>query len=90
MSCGRPHEVDCRDVLARVYIYLDGELDETDCAKVRQHLDECAPCLQEFGLEEEVKKLVHRHCGRDPVPGGLRAKVLDRIQQVAGSRLPAD
>jgi mycothiol system anti-sigma-R factor len=82
MSCGNPHEVPCTEVLARVYNYLDGELDGVGCAEIRQHLDECGPCLREFGLEEVVKKLVHKHCGRDLVPGDLRARVLVRIQQV--------
>lgn len=82
MSCGKPHAVDCRDVLARVYQYLDDELIDADCSEVRQHLDECGPCLREYGLEEAVKKLVAKHCGCDPVPADLRSKVLVRIQQV--------
>ncbi len=82
MSCGKPHETPCSEVLARVYSYIDGELDDANCAEVRQHLDECGPCLREYGLEEVVKKLVHRHCGSDLVPGDLRSRVLIRIQQV--------
>ena len=27
MSCGHPHETDCREVLAQLDEYLDGELD---------------------------------------------------------------
>lgn len=84
MSCGNPHEVDCRDVLDRVYTYLDDELGEVDCAEIRQHLDECAPCLREFGLEKEVQKLVNRCCGNDPVPAELRSKVMARIEEVRG------
>jgi hypothetical protein len=38
--------------------------------------------LREYGLEEVVKKLVHKHCGHDLVPGDLRARVLTRIQEV--------
>jgi mycothiol system anti-sigma-R factor len=53
-----------------------------DCARVRQHLDECGPCLRAFGLEEAVKRLVGKHCGCDPVPEGLRAKVLGKIREV--------
>jgi mycothiol system anti-sigma-R factor len=82
MSCGNPHEVDCSEILGLVYEYIDNELDLTDCAKVRQHLDECGPCLEMYGLEEEVKALVHRSCGCDEVPRDLRGKVLIRIQQV--------
>jgi len=82
MSCGKPHEVPCSEVLERVYSYLDGVADEAACAKIRQHLDECGPCLREYGLEEAVKRLVHKHCGHDAVPGELRIKVLTRIRQV--------
>lgn len=82
MSCGNPHEVPCTEVLDRVYAYLDGELDSPGYAKIRQHLDECGPCLREYGLEEVVKQLVHKHCGHDTVPADLRTKVLGRIEQV--------
>jgi mycothiol system anti-sigma-R factor len=82
MSCGKPHEVPCSEVLDRIYAYLDGELDDADRAEIRTHLDECGPCLREYGLEEAVKRLVHKHCGCDPVPGDLRAKVLIRIREV--------
>jgi mycothiol system anti-sigma-R factor len=79
MSCGKPHEVPCTEVLARVYSYIDGELEDASYVEIRQHLDECGPCLREFGLEELVKKLVHKCCGHEDVPGELRAKVLTRI-----------
>ena len=67
MSCGNPHETPCTEVLDRVYGYLDGELVDLDCAKIRQHLDECGPCLREYGLEEAVKragaKALRLRCG---------------------------
>jgi mycothiol system anti-sigma-R factor len=82
MSCGKPHETPCSEVLDRVYWYLDGEVSAEDCDHIRQHLDECGPCLREYGLEEAVKRLVAKHCGCDPVPSELRSKVLVRIRQV--------
>ncbi|MEV7808322.1 mycothiol system anti-sigma-R factor [Microbispora sp. NPDC088329] len=82
MSCGQHHDTPCDEVLERVYTYLDGELDNERIAKIRKHLDECGPCLEEYGLEEAVKRLVAKHCGCDPVPQDLRAKVLSRIEQV--------
>ena len=82
MSCGKPHEVPCSEVLERVYSYLDGEMDQVSYTKVKVHLEECGPCLREYGLEEVVKKLVHKHCGRDRVPGDLRARVMTRIAEV--------
>lgn len=83
MSCGKPHETPCDEVLDQVYAYLDGEIGPPEYrVKIREHLDECGPCLRKYGLEEAVKRLVHKHCGHDAVPPGLRAKVLARIQQV--------
>jgi mycothiol system anti-sigma-R factor len=82
MSCGNPHDVPCSEVLARVYAYLDGEIEDSSCSQIRQHLDECGPCLREYGLEEVVKRLVHKHCGQETVPTELRTKVLARIEAV--------
>jgi mycothiol system anti-sigma-R factor len=82
MSCGKPHEVPCSEVLARVYSYLDGEIEDKSFAQIREHLDECGPCLREFGLEEAVNRLVHKCCGSEPAPTGLRSKVLVRIRTI--------
>lgn len=87
MSCGDPHETPCSEVLERVYLYLDGERDPDGghgpgVEEIRLHLDECAPCLREYGLEQAVKSLVARCCGGDVPPEGLRERVLVRIQEV--------
>jgi mycothiol system anti-sigma-R factor len=82
MSCGDPHETPCSEVLEAVYLYLDGEQDASSHSRVRIHLDECSPCLRQYGLEQAVKALVARCCGSDPVPGDLRDRVLVRIKQV--------
>lgn len=78
MSCGNPHETPCAEVLDRVYEYLDGEIDGPRKHAIKEHLDECSPCLREFGLEEAVKAIVKRSCS-DPAPPELRAKVLSNI-----------
>ena len=72
----------CSEVLAIVYQYLDGELTHADYARVRQHLDECARCLQEYGLDQVIKHLVRRSCGVDVPPADLRQKVIMRIHRI--------
>jgi len=81
MSCGHPHEADCSSVLDRIYEYIDHEMADDDCATVQNHLDDCAPCLAEFGLEQAVKALVQRSCGSDHAPEQLREKVLSKIRE---------
>lgn len=83
MSCGDPHEVDCRDVLAEVYVYLDLEIiDDSERDRIREHLDECSPCLREFGIEQEVKVLVARCCGGEHAPPDLKQRLRVRLQEL--------
>ncbi|MTE20928.1 mycothiol system anti-sigma-R factor [Streptomyces sp. TRM43335] len=89
MSCGEPHETDCAEVLDHLYEYLDREMPEGDRAKFEQHFDECSPCLEKYGLEQAVKKLVKRCCGHDAVPTDLRSKVMGRIELIrSGQAVP--
>jgi mycothiol system anti-sigma-R factor len=82
MSCGEPHEVPCSEVIEAVYSFLDGEVDDDIRHKIRTHLDECSPCLRQFGIEQEVKLLVARCCGSDRAPDALRLRIVTRIRQV--------
>jgi mycothiol system anti-sigma-R factor len=82
VSCGKPHETPCTEVLEDVYIYLDQECDGVSTSKIKQHLEECGPCLQEFGIEQEVKALVARCCGQEVAPDGLRQRLKATLAQV--------
>lgn len=82
MSCGGYHETPCSEVLEQVYVYLDGEIGPEQVEKIREHLDECGPCLRQYGLDQAVKALVARTCGCDLAPEELRNKVLSRIREV--------
>ncbi|MER6107061.1 mycothiol system anti-sigma-R factor [Streptomyces hirsutus] len=89
MSCGEPHETDCSEILDHLYEFLDREMPDSDCAKFEHHFEECSPCLEKYGLEQAVKKLVKRCCGQDDVPGDLRAKVMGRIDVIrSGQAVP--
>lgn len=83
MSCGKAHATPCGLVMQRVYEYLDGELALSELADIRQHLEECGPCLREFGVEDEVKALVRRACAQEQTPTGLRDRVLLQIRTVS-------
>jgi mycothiol system anti-sigma-R factor len=83
MESAGPDDINCADALQKVFLLLDGEIDSTDVAEAKHHIAECAPCLREYGLEEEVKRLVYRSCRNEQVPADLRAKVLIRIEQIS-------
>lgn len=86
MSCGKPHETDCSEVLAEVWLFLDHECDQMRRDLLKQHLDECGPCLEHFGIEEHLKALLARKCGGDHAPDVLKQRLRAALYQaVVGS-----
>ncbi|MEV4617819.1 mycothiol system anti-sigma-R factor [Asanoa sp. NPDC049573] len=82
MSCGNPHETDCSEVLDEVYLYLDLECADERRDLIRTHLDECSPCLREYGIEQEVKALVARCCGNETAPAELLARLRSKLTEL--------
>jgi mycothiol system anti-sigma-R factor len=80
VSCDDSHETDCDEVLAEVWLFLDQECDQERRELLRQHLDDCHPCLAAYGLEEKLKALLARKCGGEQAPSALRAKLRDQIR----------
>lgn len=77
-----PGGMDCDEVLADVYLYLDDETDPVVRQRIRTHLDDCGPCLRRFGLEQDVKVLVARSCGGDVAPASLKSRIRVRLTEV--------
>jgi mycothiol system anti-sigma-R factor len=77
-----PGNIDCEDVLKDVFLFIDDESDPAVVGRIREHLDGCAPCLRQFGLEQDVKSLVARCCGGDVAPASLRANIRVRLTEV--------
>ena len=74
MSCGKPHETHCAEVLAEVWLFLDHECDAERRRLLERHLDECTPCLAEYGLDEKLKKLLATKCSGEHAPDGLPSR----------------
>ena len=81
MSCGKPHETDCSEVLAEVWLFLDHECNETRRAKLAQHLDECGPCLERYGVDEHLKSLLANKCGGEHAPDALKERLRATIRK---------
>jgi mycothiol system anti-sigma-R factor len=77
-----PGNIDCDDVLRDIYLYMDDESDETLKNRIRQHLDACAPCLKQYGLEQDVRSLIARCCGGDRAPETLHQRIRTRITEI--------
>ena len=79
MSCGNHHDIDCGQILNEVYLFLDLECSDERRSAIQHHLDECGPCLSQYGIENEVKVLVARCCGTDRAPAELRDRLKSKI-----------
>jgi mycothiol system anti-sigma-R factor len=80
MSCGNHHETDCSEVLAEVWLFLDHECDEERRRLLAKHLDECEPCLSEYGLDEKLKRLLASKCGGEHAPRELKNRLRQQIR----------
>ncbi len=73
---------DCSATLLRLYEYLDGEMTTTDTARIKAHLDECGPCMQQHDRETALKALIRRACACEPAPTELRMRIVQRITTI--------
>jgi mycothiol system anti-sigma-R factor len=80
MSCGNHHDTDCSEVLAEVWLFLDHECDQSRRALLAQHLEECGPCLGEYGLDEKLKMLLATKCGGEHAPDELKSRLRQQIR----------
>lgn len=72
----------CREVLQRAYLILDGEeISVEERVEIEGHLHECAPCLERYGLEVEVKRVISRLQGCTPCPDGLKQRIEKFLQE---------
>jgi anti-sigma factor (TIGR02949 family) len=76
------NEFDCSRARLQLYEYLDGEMAPDDCAKIREHLAQCGPCLREYDLDQMLKALVRRSCSAEVAPTQLRMQIMSSITTI--------
>lgn len=73
---------DCNETLKELYGFLDGQLSDEDREHIRQHLDDCSPCLEAFDFEAELRLVVRSRCV-EQVPESLRARIARALEREA-------
>lgn len=69
----------CREYVAQLHSYVDGELTHEERDALRAHLESCPPCLDEYERDAMLKALVRRSCPCEQAPATLRASVMSLI-----------
>jgi len=73
---------DCDDTrMQRIYEYLDGALTRDDLTEIKQHLDTCGECAEQYDLECLIRTMVKRSC-TESAPENLKNSILDRIHSI--------
>jgi mycothiol system anti-sigma-R factor len=75
-------ETDCRTVLNRLYLLLDGELTADEGKVIQLHLEECISCMHHYGFERDFKELIHRKCAEGRAPEALVQRIRVNIRRV--------
>ncbi|WP_236789201.1 mycothiol system anti-sigma-R factor [Amycolatopsis sp. GM8] len=79
-------EVHCEQALAEIYLLLDSECSAERDAELRRHIEDCPPCLAEYGIDAALKQLLARKCGGDQAPAELKHKLRASIRQTVEIR----
>jgi len=71
----------CREVLANISGYLDGELDSTACDAIERHCLTCPSCAALVkGLRDTVG--LCRQAATAPLPDAVRRRALESVRQL--------
>ena len=76
---------ECQDALTELYGYLDGELTVEVRTVIKTHLDLCAPCLESYSFETELRQVVSSRC-QETVPDEVRLRIIAALEKELGPR----
>lgn len=74
----------CPDSDKYIYIIrqmLDQEASEKEEAFLMDHIEDCAPCLKEYQLEQQIRTLIKSKFDRKSVPEELAIDIRAKIQR---------
>ncbi len=70
--------MNCEEVLAQLFAYLDRALDDESWAEIEHHLERCRGCFSRAEFERKLKARV-RDTGEAAAPASLRARIKQLI-----------
>jgi mycothiol system anti-sigma-R factor len=85
-NCEDNGDVDCTEALAEIYLLLDEECAPEHETILRKHLEDCPPCLEQYGIDEQLKRLLARKCGGDHAPDQLKDRLRATIRRTVAER----
>lgn len=71
--------IPCEEALARLWDFLDGELETLEEAAVQRHLAICNRCYPQYDFQRAYFELTRRMRDQESAPPGLRRRLFQMI-----------
>jgi anti-sigma factor (TIGR02949 family) len=79
-GCPGSQGMDCAEAVAKLWDYLEGQLDDADRAAVRQHVERCAHCFPHADFGQVMLEAVAQVRRAEPAAPSFREGVLNRLR----------
>jgi mycothiol system anti-sigma-R factor len=73
-------EKNCRQVVAELYAYLDGELQPPEGVAIEAHLLRCLPCHKRADFERDLKVFISSRCREASAPEDLLRRIRSALE----------
>ncbi|AWT25610.1 MULTISPECIES: mycothiol system anti-sigma-R factor [Corynebacterium] len=81
----RKFHSDCDDLVDVLYEYVDGGCDESLRARLAAHVENCPTCLEQLGIEQQVRQLLRARCCNS-APEDLRGRIVTALRSTTVRR----
>jgi anti-sigma factor RsiW len=71
----------CQTMLSAISAYLDGDLDQTECAEIERHCASCARCAELVATLKQTVGLC-RNAAAAPLPEAVRDRARASIRRL--------
>jgi mycothiol system anti-sigma-R factor len=78
--------ISCREAVARLWAYLDRNLDRLEEQELEGHLGLCRHCCGELEFARHLRALLRRSGAAAALPGETRARLEALIRELGGQR----
>ena len=74
---------DCSEVISRVFLALDGELDQNEVKDFMDDLNRCSWCLEHYNIEKVFKEFLCNKLQRKEVKPDVISEIKSKIRKIS-------
>jgi mycothiol system anti-sigma-R factor len=67
--------ITCAEAVKQLWNYIDGVVDDSERARIEEHLGFCRRCCGELEFAEELQRFLVAHADDDGLPDDVRARL---------------